>query len=110
MSKYPETDPGAIDAGHESQIDPGYYILKQGGKECGQLNVISGGAGVTTEHWLLYKNQPAGGPKASYIFPSANHPEVGIGFFRQGPPINLGDFLNDPTARRYIIATCQEQP
>lgn len=84
-----------------TQIIQGLYRLHQGEILVGQLLVIDGDPGVSTEHWLL---------NAEYRWPSEANRNQEIRFEYTGAAIELEEFLtNVPVGTTYVIASCQQQ-
>src|SRR4051812_12084262 len=56
-------------AGGGQEIDPGMYIVQQGGVEVGQVAVISTGTTTTLEHWFLYTESASDPTRSAYTMP-----------------------------------------
>lgn len=53
----------------KQEIDPGMYILEQGGTEVGRLAVIYTGSTTRAEHWFLYTQSGTSPTRAPFTFP-----------------------------------------
>ena len=83
------------------QIDPGYYVLKQGETEVGMVFVEDIAEGQTREHWCLY---------TSYQWPSSSNSPETLTFTHDSNGPSLSAFKEGmPETSTYVIADCAVQ-